>query len=93
MMSDPVPFKKPVYEAKVFTANTEFGRFTASGTLCGHIDFRGPFQATYPLSCDEALALIVMLKQARSDVLNHSDSLHDPRIKTVIDLAALEESE
>jgi hypothetical protein len=92
-MSDPIPFKKPVYEAKVFATTTEAGRFSATGTICGHIDFTGPFQKTYPLSCDEALALIVMLKQARSDVLNHSDPLLDPRIMTANEFAAMEETE
>lgn len=75
-----IQLRPPLYEAKMFKAATEFGQFTASGTLCGHIDFVGPFAGTYSLSPDEALALIVTLQQARADVLNHSDPLHDPRI-------------
>ena len=72
--------RPPLYEAKHFRAETKFGEFSASGTLCGHIDFVGPFKGCYPLSTDEALALIKMLKNARSDVLDHSNPLHDPRI-------------
>ena len=76
-----IPFKpRQLYEPTLFAANTEFGRFTASGTLCGHIDFAGPFRGTYPLSPDEALAIITMLTQALADVLDHADPLHDPRI-------------
>ena len=72
-----------LYEAKVFVARTSFGEFEASGTLCGHIDFIGPFDGTYPLSPDEALELIVMLQQARADVLNSSEPHHDPRLITM----------
>jgi hypothetical protein len=61
-------------------AATEFGAFAASGTICGQIDFVGPFKGCFPISPDEALAIIVMLQQARTDVLEHSDPLHDPRI-------------
>jgi hypothetical protein len=68
------------YEAKRFTASTVFGIFEASGTLCGHIDIVGPFAGTYALSPDELLDVIVMLQQARADVLEHSDPLHDPRL-------------
>lgn len=74
-----VAFKPALYEAKGFSAQTCFGPFGASGTLCGFIDFVGPFAGTYPLSPDEALAVIVMLQQARADVLNNSDP-HDPRL-------------
>lgn len=75
-----VPFRPRLFEAKAFKANTQFGQFEASGTLCGHIDFVGPFKGTYPLSADEALAIIVMLQRAREDVLEHSDPVHDPRL-------------
>lgn len=82
------PIKKTLYEAKRFTAATELGDFEASGTLCGHIDFVGPFRGTYPLTPDEALAIIVMLKQAREDVLNNSNPLGDPRIIPVVTVGA-----
>jgi len=75
-----IPFRPPLYEAKAFRANTVFGQFTASGTLCGHIDFVGPLKGTYSLSPDEVLAVIVMLQRARQDVLDNSDPEHDPRI-------------
>ena len=77
-----VSFKpSKLYAAKVFTARTEFGDFGASGTLCGHIDFIGPWRGSYPLSPDEALAVIVALQQARADVLTNSDPLGDSRIR------------
>ena len=75
-----VPFKPPLYEAKLFRAMTEEGEYKAAGTLCGHIDFIGPWKGTYWLSPDEALSIITMLQGARADVLNNSDPLHDPRI-------------
>ena len=75
-----VNLRPPLYEAKVFEARTGVGRFGASGTLCGHIDFVGPFRGSYPISPDEALKIIVMLQGARADVLNNSNPLHDPRI-------------
>lgn len=75
-----VSIRPPLYEAKAFRADTEFGQFKASGTLCGHIDFVGPFKGTFTLSPDEALAVIVMLQRARADVLDHSDPFGDPRI-------------
>ena len=76
-----VPFNPPrLYAAIRFEARTAFGQFAASGTLCGHIDFVGPFKGTYALSPDEVLAIIVMLQQARTDVLSNSDPLNDPRI-------------
>jgi hypothetical protein len=75
-----VPFRPLLYEAKSFEADTAFGKFAASGTLCGHIDFVGPFRGTYALSPDEASRLIAMLQQARADVLSNSDPLHDPRL-------------
>lgn len=84
-MSDVVPLGAPLYEATRFRADTELGRFTASGTLCGHIDFTGPFKGTYTLSPDEAFAVIVMLQRARADVLENSDPLHDPRIVEIGD--------
>ncbi len=79
-MSNVTPLRPPLYEAKRFEANTGLGQFAASGTLCGHIDFTGPWQGSYPLSPDEAAALAVMLQQARADVLDNSDPLGDPRI-------------
>ena len=79
-MSNVVSLSSRLYEAKVFTANTAVGKFEASGTLCGHIDFVGPFKGSYPLSPDEALTLIVMLQQVRGDVLEHCDPLRDPRL-------------
>lgn len=69
-----------LYTAKPFRANTVFGQFEASGTLCGHIDFVGPFKGCYSLSPDEALAVIVMLQRAREDVLENSDPVGDPRL-------------
>lgn len=75
-----VPLRPKLYQAKAFRAETTFGRFEASGTLCGHIDFIGPWRGSYPISPDEAQAIIIMLQQARADVLENSDPLHDPRI-------------
>ena len=75
-----VAFRPALYTAKMFRAHTVHGQWKSAGTLCGHIDFCGPFQGTYQLSPDEALAVIVMLKQAREDVLANSDPIHDPRI-------------
>lgn len=80
MSADVIQLRPALYEAKAFGALTRGGDFRASGTICGHIDFIGPFQGTYVLSPDEVLALIVMLQNARADVLDHSDPLHDPRI-------------
>lgn len=79
-MSNVIALRPRLYAARPFTANTVFGEFRASGTLCGHIDFIGPFKGCYTLAPDEALALIVMLQRAREDVLEHSDPLGDPRI-------------
>jgi hypothetical protein len=79
-MSNVIQLKPSLYEAKPFRANTKFGEFMTSGTLCGHIEFHGPWEGCYPLSPDEALAIIVMLKNGVADVLDHSDPLHDPRI-------------
>ncbi len=81
-MSNVISLGSRHYQAKAFTADTSFGRFEVSGTLCGHIDFVGPFKGSYPLTPDEALRLIVMLQQARADVLENSDPLHDPRLYT-----------
>lgn len=74
-MSNVVELKPRLYEAKSFSA----GRFVASGTLCGHIDFATP-NGTYVLSPDEMQAVVVMLQSARADVLAHSDPTHDPRL-------------
>jgi hypothetical protein len=75
-----IPITPPLYTAAEFAADTEFGRFRASGTLCGCIDFVGPFAGCYPLTPDEALSVIVMLQRARADVLANSNPLHDPRL-------------
>lgn len=75
-----VPFPQRLYEAKEFRANSSFGEFIAAGTLCGHIDFVGPWGCSYPLSPNEALAVIVMLQRARADVLENSDPDGDPRL-------------
>ncbi len=72
-----VPLRPKLYEAKPFEA---FGVFKASGTLCGHIDFVGPWKGSIPLTPDEVLAVITMLQGAREDVLANSDLLHDPRL-------------
>lgn len=71
---------KKLYRAREFSACTEYGTFRASGTLCGHVDFVGPFSGCYAMSPDEVLALIVMLQMARADVLENSDPMGDPRI-------------
>jgi hypothetical protein len=76
-----IPFKPRLYQAKAFRAVTEVGKFEASGTLCGHIDFIGPWRGSYPISPDEAQSIIIMLQQARADVLANSDPLHDPRLR------------
>lgn len=83
-MADVIQFRPSsrLYEAKAFKANTQFGPFEASGTICGAIDFVGPWKGSYPLSPDEALAVIIMLQNARADVLKNSDPLTDPRIVT-----------
>ena len=75
-----LPFGRRLYAAKAFEAQTEVGRFEASGTLCGHIDFVGPFSGTYVLSPDEVLILIAALQGARDDVLRNSDPIGDPRL-------------
>lgn len=80
MTDNVVALRPALYEAKRFEAITVYGPFAASGTLCGHIDFVGPFAGCYSLSPDEALAIIVMLQRARGDVLENSDPTHDPRI-------------
>lgn len=83
-MADVIPFSKqggsPLYEAQIFAVETECGEFRASGTLCGHIDFVGPFGGCFPLSPDEAHGLIAMLQAARADVLANSRPFNDPRL-------------
>lgn len=74
------PPARALYDAKEFKADTMFGEFKSSGTLCGHIDFVGPFKGCYTLSPDEALSIAVMLLGAREDVLMNSNPLGDPRI-------------
>lgn len=44
-----VHLKPKLYEARAFRAETGVGRFEASGTLCGHIDFIGPWRGSYPI--------------------------------------------
>ena len=79
-MNNVVSLQSALYEAKAFSAKTETGEFAASGTLCGPIDFVGPFKGTYVLSPDEVLLLIVALQNARADVLKNSRPLSDPRL-------------
>lgn len=79
-MGTVVSLRPKLYSAKLFRADTSFGSFSASGTLCGHIDFTCPFKGSYPILPDEALALIAMLTQARTDVLENSVPEHDPRL-------------
>jgi len=84
-MSEVIPFRRrpAPYEAKAFSAATEFGDFQASGTLCGYIDLVVPrSKYTLSLTPDEAHSVIVMLQNARADVLDHSGPLTDPRIIT-----------
>lgn len=78
-MSNVVPLQRALYEAKPFSAQTEFGQFRASGTICGCIDFVGPFEGTYVLSPDEVLSLVIALQNARTDVLQNSRPFSDPR--------------
>lgn len=75
-----VPFSKPLYTAEEFRVETEIGLFRLSGTLCGHIDFVGPWKGTLCLSPEEAFLLGHALLAARKDVLQNSDPLHDPRL-------------
>lgn len=75
-----VSLPSDLYEAKAFSAQTALGEFAASGTLCGHVDFVGPFKGTYTLSPDEILAVIAVLQNARADVLKNSRPLSDPRL-------------
>jgi hypothetical protein len=79
-MSEVVHLRPRLYDARTFSAATEFGPFHASGTLCGSIDFVGAFKGCYTLTPDEALAVIVMLQQARADVLENSNPNGDPRL-------------
>lgn len=80
MSADIIQLQPALYYAKEFHADTAFGLFAASGTICGRIDFIGPFEGSYPLSVDEISALIVMLQNARSDVVDNSSPLSDPRL-------------
>lgn len=75
-----VPIRPKLYEAKKFAAPTLYGSFKSSGTLCGNIDFATPSAGTYCLSPVEAQQIIIMLTQARDDVMRNSDPRHDPRI-------------
>ena len=68
------------YSAKGFHVIIGKNRWQASGTLCGHIDFVVPESGTYCLSPDEIEAIIIMLKQARHDVLENSDPQGDLRL-------------
>lgn len=79
-MGTVVELKPKLYEAKLFGASTLAGDFHAAGTLCGCIDFVGPFRGTYTLSPTEVESLISMLQKARKDVLENSDSYGDPRL-------------
>lgn len=71
-----IPFKAQEYTATPFEANG----FTASGTLCGHVDLALPHGKTYQLSPDEVRDLIMILRSAVDDVLQNSNPLTDPRI-------------
>lgn len=80
IINNVVQLRRKFYEAKAFKAQTVYGDFQASGTICGSIDFIGPFAGCYTVTPDEALAMIIMLKNARADVLDNSDPMGDPRI-------------
>ena len=71
---------KTLYEAELFTTQTALGEFKAAGTLCGHIDFVGPFKGTCTLSVDEVENVIMMLRRAQNDVLRNADPDNDPRL-------------
>lgn len=79
-MADVIQLRPPLYEATPFRANTVYGEFRASGTICGSIDFIGPFDGCYSMTPDECLSLIVALQRSRADVLQNSNPFHDPRI-------------
>ena len=79
-MSEVVSLQPDLYVAKSFSVDTEVGKFAASGTLCGHIDFVVPLWKTIPLSPDETLSLIAVLQNARADVLRNARPLSDPRL-------------
>ena len=82
-MSEIVTFRprNHLYEAKEFTAGTADGSWRASGTFCGHVDLVIPVvNATLILSPDEIQSIIIMLKQAREDVLTNSRPIDDPRL-------------
>lgn len=80
-MSKVISLRARFYEAKGFSVQTPDGEWQASGTLCGNIDFVVPIRGgTFCLSPDEAQAIVLMLTQARHDVLEHSDPYGDPRI-------------
>jgi hypothetical protein len=68
------------YRAKPFRAETIYGTFHVSGTLCGHVDVAVPQGKTLALSPDEVDALILALRLARSDVLQNSRPFDDPRL-------------
>lgn len=77
----PLKPKDGLYNAKLFTAQTEPGEWKAAGTVCGHIDFVIPgAKITHCISPDEAQAIIVMLTNARADVLENSNPNGDPRL-------------
>lgn len=54
----------PTYEAKLFRA----ANFKAAGTLDGFIDFATPESGTYPLTLNEARAIVAALNSAIADV-------------------------
>jgi hypothetical protein len=70
-----VPFRSPEYVAKVFKS----GPFTASGTLCGCVDFTDGVR-TWCMTVPELDALVAMLEYARADVVKNSRPFTDPRI-------------
>lgn len=79
-MGDVIQLKKLPYRAKAFKAETVYGAFQVSGTLCGHIDVAVPQGKTLALSPDEVLALLQALQGARKDVLENSRPFDDPRL-------------
>lgn len=79
-MAEIIELHSQLYEAKAFKATTRYGEWKASGTICGNIDFIGPFKGNYNMSPDEMQSIIIMLQNAREDVLVNSRPYSDPRI-------------
>jgi hypothetical protein len=79
-MGDVIQLRPRSYTAKPFRAETVYGVFHVSGTLCGHIDVALPQGKTLALSPNEVLALVQALQGAREDVVNNSRPFDDPRL-------------